>query len=293
DLGAAVTQLGGTASRGAGYNVTATLTKPDVIVRDQDLIFNLQSIKENLEAYDRTAVLGGVTLRRKLSDAWTVSVGLQAQQSRITQEGVTRDYTLLQLPLTAKYDSTGKEGLLEPTHGIRASATVTPTASLAGAGSDFVILFTTGSTYLNLGEPGRSVVALRATLGSIQGATTFQVPPDQRLYAGGSGTVRGYKYQSVGPKFPSGHPTGGTSLAAYTVEFRQRILDSFGAAVFVDAGQVDTGSSPFGGQLRAGAGMGARYYTPIGPIRLDVAVPLNRQRGDDALEVYIGIGQAF
>jgi len=293
DLGAAITQLGGSSSRGAGYNVTAALTKPDVLVRDQDLIFNLQGIKESLEAYDRTAVLGGVTVRRKLSDTWTVSAGVQAQQSRVEQEGTTRDYTLLQLPITAKYDSTGKEGLLEPTHGIRASATVTPTASLAGSGSDFVILQATGSTYFDLGAPGRSVLALRGTVASVQGASTFQLPPDQRLYAGGSATVRGYKYQSVGPKFPSGRPTGGTSLAAYTVEFRQRILESFGAVVFVDAGQVDTASSPFSGNLRAGAGVGARYYTPIGPIRLDVAVPLNRERGDDSFELYIGIGQAF
>jgi translocation and assembly module TamA len=77
------------------------------------------------------------------------------------------------------------------------------------------------------------------------------------------------------------------------VEYRQRILESFGAAVFVDAGQVGTSSSPFGGQLRVGAGVGARYYTPIGPIRLDIALPLNKQRGDDAFELYIGIGQAF
>jgi translocation and assembly module TamA len=293
DLGAAITQLGGSASRGAGYNVTATLTKPDVIVRDQDLIFNLQGIKESLEAYDRTAVLGGVTLRRKLSESWTVSAGVQAQQSRVAQERVTRDYTLLQLPITAKYDTTGKEGLLEPTHGVRVAVSATPTASLAGAGTDFLILQTGGSTYFDLGAPGRSILALRGTLASVQGASVFQLPPDQRLYAGGSGTVRGYKYQSVGPKFPSGRPTGGTSLAAYTVEFRQRIYDSFGAVVFVDAGQVDTNSNPFSGQLRAGAGVGARYYTPIGPIRLDVAMPLNRQRGDDSFELYIGIGQAF
>jgi translocation and assembly module TamA len=293
DLGAAITQLGGSASRGAGYNVTAALTKPDLFVRDQDLIFNLQGIKENLEAYDRTAVLGGVTLRRKLSETWTVSAGLQAQQSRIAQEGITRDYTLLQTPLAVRYDSTGKESLLDPTHGIKASATITPTASLGQNGTDFLILQTTGSTYFDLGEPGRSVLALRGTLASVQGATTFELPPDQRLYAGGSATVRGYKYQSISPKFPDGRPTGGTSLAAYTVEFRQRILESWGAAVFVDAGQVGAGSSPLSGNLRAGAGAGARYYSPIGPIRVDVAVPLNKQRGDDTFELYIGIGQAF
>ncbi len=293
DLGAAVTQLGGSASRRPGYNVTAALTKPDLWARNQSLTVSLQAIKESLEAYDRTAVLAGATLTRKLSERWTVSAGLLAQQSRVEQESVSRDYTLLGLPLGVRYDSTGIEGLLEPTHGVKAALTATPTAALSGAGGSFTILLLTGSTYLNLAAPGRSVLALRATAGSVQGATTFELPPDQRLYAGGSGTVRGYKYQSVGPKFASGRPTGGTSLAAATVEFRQRFGESFGAAVFVDAGQVDTASTPFSGSLRAGAGVGARYYTPIGPIRLDVAVPLNKQRGDDTFELYIGIGQAF
>ncbi len=293
DLGAAITQLGGSASRGAGYNVTAALTKPDLWARNQSLTVSLQAIKESLDAYDRIAVLAGATLTRKLSERWTVSAGLLAQQSRIEQEKVSRDYTLLGLPLGVRHDSTGTEGLFEPTHGIKAAFTATPTASLAGAGGSFTILQLTGSTYLNLAAPGRSVLALRATAGSVQGATTFELPPDQRLYAGGSGTVRGYKYQSVGPKFASGRPTGGTALAAATAEFRQRFGESFGAAVFVDAGQVDTASTPFSGALRAGAGVGARYYTPIGPIRLDVAVPLNKQRGDDTFELYIGIGQAF
>jgi translocation and assembly module TamA len=301
DLGAAVTQLGGSASTGQGYNVTAALTKPDVFRRDQSVTVSLQGIKESLQAYNRTALLGGVQLSRKLSEELTATAGVQAQQSRITQEGVTRDYTLLGLPLGLKYDSTGN-ALFEATHGVRVNLTATPTASLArsaGSAPFFTIIQLTASAYLDPGAwlggtPGRSIIALRGVAGTIQGASTFQVPPDQRFYAGGSATVRGYKYQSVGPKFASDlNPTGGTSLAAATVEYRQRILESFGAAVFVDAGQVGTSSSPFGGQLRVGAGVGARYYTPIGPIRLDIALPLNKQRGDDAFELYIGIGQAF
>ena len=292
DLGAAVTQLGGSASRGPGYNVTAALTKPDVFVRNQSVTVSLQGIKESLDAYDRTAALAGVQVTRKLDDVWTVTAGVLGQQSRITQERVTRDYTLVGAPVGVRYDSTGPQGLFEPTRGVKAGFTATPTANLRGGG-EFVILQATASTYINLGAPGRSVLALRGTAGSIQGATAFQVPPDQRFYAGGSGTVRGYKYQSVGPRFPSDRPTGGTSLAAATAEFRQRIGESFGAVVFADAGAVDTRSSPGSGDLRVGAGVGARYYTPIGPIRLDVALPLNKQRKDDAFELYIGIGQAF
>jgi len=293
NLGVAVTQLGGSASRGVGYNATASLLKPDVLARNQSVQVSLQAIKENLDAYDRTAILGGITLSRKFSQVWTASVGLQAQQSLITQEGVRRSYTLLALPIGLRYDSTGTEGLFEPTHGIKAAATATPTYDLSGPSSTFTILQAQASTYVNLAAPGRSVLAVRGLVGSVQGATTFQLPPDQRFYAGGGGTVRGYKYQSIGPKFHDNRPVGGTAVTAGTVEFRQRFGESFGAAVFVDAGQVDSSSAPFGGNLRAGAGVGARYYTPIGPIRLDVAVPLNKQRGDDTLELYIGIGQAF
>ena len=291
-LGAAITQLGGRASTGAGYDVTASLTKPDFLVRDQSVTVSVEGVKESLDAYSRTAALAGLTLARKLSARWTLDAGLLAQQSQVTQEGVTRDYTLLAVPVGGKYDSTGPEGLFEPTHGIKASLTVTPTESFS-TGSQYVILQAAGSTYVNLGAPGRSVLALRATVASIQGASAFQVPPDQRLYAGGSATIRGYRYQSVGPQFADRKPQGGTSLGAGTVEFRQRFGQSFGAAVFVDAGEVGTSSTPFSGKLRAGAGVGARYYTPIGPIRMDFAVPLNKRSGDDAFELYIGIGEAF
>ena len=142
-------------------------------------------------------------------------------------------------------------------------------------------------------QPGRSVLAVRGLIGSAVGASQFELPPDQRFYGGGSATVRGFRYQSIGPQFPDNTPIGGTSIDAGTIEFRQRIGESFGAAAFVDAGQVGTKSRPFDGTVHVGAGFGVRYYTGIGPIRFDVAVPLNKQPGGDAFEIYIGLGQAF
>ncbi len=127
----------------------------------------------------------------------------------------------------------------------------------------------------------------------MQGASTFELPPDQRFYAGGSDTVRGYRFQSVGPRFADYRPTGGTSLTAGTIEYRQRFGESFGAVAFVDAGQVGTTSAPFTGPVSAGAGVGARYYTSLGPIRLDIAVPLNKRHKDEILVAYIGLGEAF
>jgi translocation and assembly module TamA len=175
---------------------------------------------------------------------------------------------------------------------------MTPTQSLGVTNSTFVIFQTSASTYLDLAQaglsdPGRSVIALRGLLGSLRGATQFDLPPDQRFYGGGSGTIRGFKYQSVGPLFPDDKPQGGTSIDAATIEFRQRLFESYGVAAFLDAGQVSAGSMPFGGTLRAGVGVGARYYTQIGAVRLDVAVPLNKPPGGDSFELYVGIGQAF
>lgn len=299
NLSAAATGLGGTATVSPGYNITAQLIKPDFLKRDQSLEFNLGALKQSLEAYDQTAETASTFLRRKLSRLWSGAIGVSAVQETVTQESVTRDFTLLGLPLSAKYDSTGlADPLQDPTHGGRATFAATPTHSLSGRGSDFLILLASASTYfdlatLGIAEPGRSVFAFRALAGSVLGATQFQLPPDQRFYAGGSATVRGFRYQSVGPSFPDGKPAGGTAIDAGTIEFRQRLFGNFGMAAFVDAGQVSTDTVPFTGALRIGTGLGVRYYTSIGPIRLDVAVPVNRPARGDSFELYIGLGQAF
>ena len=170
---------------------------------------------------------------------------------------------------------------------------VTPTQSFGNSSATFVIAQLSGSAYFDLSGGGRSVLALRGLVGKAFGANQFSLPPDQRFYAGGSGTVRGFRYQSVGPQFPDGKPTGGTAVSAGSVEFRQRIREHYGVVAFVDAGQVTANGAPFTSNWRVGAGVGARYYTSIGPIRLDVAIPLNRQPHGDAMELYIGIGQAF
>jgi translocation and assembly module TamA len=298
-LSAAITGLGGTAEQGVGYNTTAQLTKPDFLHRDQSLEFDLGALKQDLDAYNQTAETAGVTLSRKLTRQWTVSIGLTGEQEQITQEGVVRDYTLVAVPLGAKFDSTGLANPLDDaTHGIRSSLSLAPTQSLGNRDATFLILQGSASTYfdlahIGLGRPGRTVIALRGLVGSAQGAGEFDLPPDQRFYGGGSATVRGFKYQSVGPLFADGKPAGGTAIDAVGVELRQRLWGSFGAAVFADAAQVSLGSAPFEGTLREGVGTGLRYYTPIGPIRVDIAVPLNKPPGGDSFELYLGLGQAF
>ena len=296
---AAITGAGGTADSGIGYDAKVQFLKPDYYHRDQTLELDVEGLKQNLDSYDQTAIIAGPVLTRKLSKQWSASVGLTATQEQIVQEGMTRDYTLLAVPVGARYDGTGVANPLDDAlHGVRGSATVTPTESFTSPGATFVILQASASTYLDLARfgwtrPGKTVIALRGLVGSAQGASEFQLPPDQRFYAGGSATVRGYKYQSVGPLFADSNPAGGTAIDAATIELRQRVWGPVGAVLFVDAAQVSTKSAPFGGRLEEGVGVGARYYTPIGPVRVDIAVPATRQPGGDSFELYLGLGQAF
>ncbi|MDD5277434.1 MAG: BamA/TamA family outer membrane protein [Methylovulum sp.] len=292
NLTGGVNQLGGNSTTGIGYNLLAAFIKPDFLSRDQSLHASIGALKQSLIAYDQAAIMGDVLLSRKLDSHWRGSLGVALEQTHIIQAGVARDYTLLSLPTTVKYDSTNN--LLDPIQGSLMSVSFTPMHSLAGAQTNpFVIMQVSGSTYLDLGKSGRSILALRGLVGDIQGAKVFSLPPDERFYAGGSATVRGYKYQSIGPQFADGIPQGGTAIMTGTVEFRQRILDDYGMAVFADAGQVSTSEQFLSGTWRIGAGIGARYYTAFGPLRVDVALPLNSQSNSGSFELYIGLGQAF
>ena len=320
---------GGTAANGVGYDVNGKYLIPDWQLRDQSLQTSVGAIRQYLDAYDQSAYTAGVTVNRKLSRLWNVSVGFNMEKEGITQhecsvaqncilEGTCVEqttpppqpclnqrfsYTLLTLPITALFNTTGQDSpLQDATHGLRVSLGVTPTFSIGHPNTRFFITQATASLYFDLENiglnrnPGRSILALRALGGLATGASQFSLPPDQRFYAGGSGTIRGYRYQSVGPLFPNGNPIGGTAINAGTAEFRQRIGTNFGTAFFVDGGNVSKNLDPFNGTLRFGVGAGVRYYTPIGPIRVDIALPTQRRRGpngDDAFEVYIGLGQAF
>ena len=299
NLTADITGLGGSADSGLGYLAKAQFLKPDFYHRDQTFEFDIEGLKQDLDSYNQTAIIVGPVLTRKLSKEWTVSVGLTGTEERILQEGVNRDYTLVAVPVTGHFDNTRVATPLDdPLHGIRALLIATPTESLSGKSATFVILQAQASTYfdlthLGLAKPGRTVLAFHGVLGTAQGASDFELPPDQRFYAGGSGTVRGFKYQSVGPLFADNNPVGGTAIDAGTIELRQRVWGNIGAAVFIDAGQVSTSSSPFSGTLEEGAGVGVRYYTPIGPLRVDFAVPISKESGGDSFELYLGLGQAF
>lgn len=343
DLSATAINLGGTATTGLGYNTSAKYILPDLWHRGETLQFALSGLKQSLQAYDQQAETAGVTLSERLSSVWSASAGASVEQETDTQVAgtqqgtlvsLTHDYTLVALPMSLIYDSTDLASpLSDPTHGTRGALNVTPTASLNLAPTallpgehltthaTYEIVQASLAHYIDLGAmfggaKGRTVLALRAMAGVAFGASEFSLPPDQRFYAGGSGTIRGYRYQSVGPQFSAAAgytPVGGTAMDALNIELRQRIGKHFGVALFADGGGVSESLNPFTASRHCtaasayaneqlphttsvscvGVGTGLRYYTPIGPIRLDIAVPTVRRPNDDRFEVYIGLGQAF
>lgn len=343
NVSASITGLGGSATNGIGYDVPVKYILPDFGHRDQSLQFAVEAVKQDLIAYDQTALKAGITLTRRLNRLWTVSGGVNAIEENINQiigavvtpdptaadptmtvtdiNRQTYNYTLVGLPLIVRYDSTGLTNPLDdPTHGMRDSLSVVPTHSLGHSDATFLITTIKAAAYFDLDQilskaPGRSVFAVRALVGSAEGPNVYALPPDQRFYGGGSASIRGYPYQSVGPYFPitqgcppkpaspcapgtvigyTTYPVGATTISAGTIEFRQRFGTNLGAAVFADGGQVGNKLTPSATTLFVGVGAGLRYYTPIGPIRLDFAVPLKRYDSDpQKFQVYIGLGQAF
>ncbi len=333
-LTASIINLNGSAANGAGYNTGALLVLPEVLHPQQTLQFSLNALNQSLLTYDQTSETAGVTLLRTLSKIWTASIGFTATEDTIHQPqelyvpNLNKDifyYTLFATPLSLRYDSTDLTSLLlDPTHGLRAALTVTPTVSLGPPNATYIITQVRASAYLDLHDlsltpPGRTVIAVRGIYGYAQGAKVTGLPPDQRFYAGGSETVRGYAFQSVGPQFADTYPpppgatvnpdfseytpVGGVAVDAGSVELRQRVGRNYGFAVFADAGRVGETPLPFSGKYDVGLGAGVRYYTPIGPLRLDLGFPLHRlpmptvddlpKPHNDSFEVYIGLGQSF
>ena len=223
---------------------------------------------------------------------WTWSYGLEllASREKATTAAASAqfsDYYLLTVPMKLAYDRS--DNLLNPLKGFRLSVQGTPQISLKDGGSNLRTLLD-GSYYLPI--DGKIVIAARARMGSLLGTNLLSVAPSRRLYAGGGGSVRGFAYQGLGPLDASGHPTGGRSLVEGSVELRYRWGD-YGIVPFIDVGQVYDSTVPKFSDMRVGIGVGARLYSNFGPIRIDIASPLNRRPTEPQFTLYVGIGQAF
>jgi translocation and assembly module TamA len=182
---------------------------------------------------------------------------------------------------------------LNPTTGWRLSARLEPTLILGDTNLPYLRAVAQGTYYLPLDKQAHTVVAARLRLGRILNGTVDQIPASQRFYAGGGGSVRGFPYQAVGPRLEDDTPRGGVFLFESSLEVRRDLTAKWGMAAFVDAGAVGS-SGPIDFQdLAVGVGVGVRYNLGFAPIRIDIATPVARRKGEPPIQVYLSIGQSF
>ena len=250
------------------------------------------------DAYEaRTASLTAALERQSnfiWQKPWTWSVGTEllasGERDRDDVTGLDRrrTYKIIALPLSLAHDAS--DDLLDPTQGFRIGLRASPEASTQnGERLGYARLQVDASAYYPVSDS--TVLAARVRFGSILGGTRDDIAPSRRLYSGGGGSVRGYGYQRLGPRDAAGDPAGGKSLAEFGLEARVR-LGNFAVVPFFDGGHLTTDSNPIGGKWQFGAGLGARYHSSFGPIRIDGGTPLNRQEGDSRGAVVVSLGQA-
>ena len=267
----------------------------------RDRVLTGQIVASNLtrDAYQaRTFSVSGSLERQTnifFQKKWTWSLGaeLAASDERdvILSTGAPRRRTFFigALPTTLSYD--GSDDLLNPTKGFRLSGRLSPEISLEGSAFGYARMQVDASAYQSVASS--VVLAGRIRLGTIAGAPRDAIAPSRRFYAGGGASVRGYSYQSIGPRDPNNDPIGGLSLTEFSIEARVKAFGNFGVVPFLDGGNIYTSPLPKFTQFRFGTGIGLRYYSSFGPIRIDVGTPINRQPGDSRVAVYVSLGQAF
>ncbi|MEX2643662.1 MAG: autotransporter assembly complex family protein [Acetobacterales bacterium] len=258
---------------------------------DKDLLLNLTARQQDTDAFYEQSIAALAALERKLNEHWRYSYGLSAEFAQIEEDDETDTFMLFGGPLTARRDST--DDLLDPTKGSRLSLGLTPYFGTFTRDVTFGVAEVAGSSYFAT-PIERLVLAGRIRLGSIFGEPTGEVPASKRLYAGGGGSVRGYEFQSLGPLDSTSDPVGVRSVLEIGFEPRIGLTESIGLVPFIEGGNVYDDPLPDRvSELRWAAGLGLRYFTPVGPLRFDVAVPLDKRPTDDNYQIYISIGQAF
>lgn len=282
-------------------SLTANFRRPDFFAVNQDFLARAEVADETPVAYHSRHAQVSTGLERRFDRYLTGSVALSVEKANVVEEAIvssntagqrTQHYALVGVPLNLKLDKS--DDLLNPTRGYRAQATLVPYRSFSGPSLTFASARLAGSMYHRLTDSDRYVLAASLAVSSIGGASLADLPADKRLYAGGGGSLRAYGYQLAGPLDINNRPIGGRSSAELSLEVRIKVTDTIGIVPFVDAGNVYRASVPqLGHGILWGPGLGLRYYTPFGPVRLDVATPAVRRRDDAPIQVYISLGQAF
>jgi translocation and assembly module TamA len=286
--------LAGTRQQGAGV----TFRRSNAGKRDRAFELVAEAFHNDYDAYSAYTGRLAARIARDSTPIWqkkyTYAFGVELLATAETDynpETGTRDrrtYYIAGLNGQVGFDQT--DSLLDPTEGYRLTALIQPETTVNRGFDPYVRARIDASAYYSVTD--QLVLAGRVRLGTIQGTGLFDIAPSRRLYAGGGGSVRGFAFQKLGELAPDGNPVGGRSLNEASAEVRYR-FGNFGVVGFVDAGQAYRETMPQFSDLRYGVGLGARYYTNFGPVRLDVATPLARREGESRINIYVSIGQAF
>lgn len=261
--------------------------------RDQVLSGRLYLTHDDNNAYEAYQATLGALIERRTDQIWqkrwVYALGAELELSKFVAGPKLGTALVASLPASLRYD--GSDDLFDPRRGFRLSGAVTPEAVVEKGLHAYVRLDVNAAAYVPFGA--RVVLAGHARTAMLLGAPLGTIPTNRRLFAGGAGSIRGFGFQDVGPKDGAGNPTGGRSLLELSGEARLRLTDTWGVVGFVDAGNARQSATPSIRGVRWGAGAGIRYFAPFGPIRIDVATPLDRQRGEAVIGVYVSIGQSF
>lgn len=271
--------------------------------RDKVLTLDAFASTIDSDAYDaRTVSVIGTferlsTLLFQKPFGWSVGLEAVATSERPQPVGGVAQprntYFVAAMPVYGLLDTT--DDLLDPKKGFRFGARLSPEASRNNRMESFYLRSQVDASYYQ-SVTEKIVVAGRVRFGAIPGTDLANIAPSRRLYSGGGGSVRGYGYQAIGPRDALGLPTGGRSLVEGAVEARigTKFFDGALSVVpFLDAGSVSQSVTPDFETVRFGAGVGVRYNTGFGPLRLDVATPINPSPTDSRIAVYVSLGQAF
>ncbi len=287
---AGVSRLGAEAFEDLEFDAGAVFNKPGIYDIDTEYFAEFRLSRDNPEPYDAFSARLKSGVSHRFNDTTTGSVAIEFAQTRIEDAFGERDHSLFSTPADINYD--GRDKRLDPASGLHALGRFTPVIDVA-SGEGFLAIDGHIAGYQALDSEDRIVLAGRIGGGSVAGASLTDVPTSYRFFAGGGGSVRGYEYRSLGPLM-DGQLAGGLSFASASAELRLRVSQQFGIVPFIDVASVSENELPdFSDATYVGAGLGLRYYTSLGPLRLDVAVPLTEREDRNDFALYVGLGQAF
>ena len=231
--------------------------------------------REDIEDVESELLTLGQQWNHQLDNGWTQTLSAKLEEERFSFGDGSQDRTRLLLPGIG-YSRLEANSAFDPSRGYRLSVEVSGAHRAALSDADILHVFMLGKGLYTLADNHRFLSRVR--LGAVATNRFSRVPPSLRFFAGGDQTVRGYAYESLSPEDSLGVGVGGRYLLVGSLEYQYQFADNWRAAAFVDEGNAINDLSE---TLATGAGVGIRWISPVGPIRLDVAKGLNPELGGE------------